>query len=117
MGDPYRLKQLFYNLIENAIKYSNDGGTVEITTGSNGQYPNVSIKDEGLGISKEDIPYIFDRFYRVDKSRSREAGGTGLGLSICKWIAEAHQGRITVESEPGTGSCFTVWIPKYEPDA
>ena len=117
MGDPYRLKQLFYNLIENAIKYSNDGGTVEITTGSNGQYANVSIKDEGLGISKEDIPYIFDRFYRVDKSRSREAGGTGLGLSICKWIAEAHQGKITVESEPGTGSCFTVWIPKYEPDA
>ena len=116
MGDPHRLKQMFYNLIENAIKYSNDGGRIEIITGSNGNYASVAIKDEGLGIAPEDIPYIFDRFYRVDKSRSREAGGTGLGLSICKWIAEAHQGKITVESTPGVGSCFTVWIPKHEPD-
>jgi len=113
LGDPFRLKQMFYNLIENAIKYSNPGGTVEITTGANGRYASVAIRDEGVGISKEDIPFIFDRFYRVDKSRSREAGGTGLGLSICKWIAEAHQGKITVESTPGSGSCFTVWIPVH----
>jgi len=117
MGDPHRLKQMFYNLIENAIKYSNDGGKVEIVTGSNGKFASIAIRDEGLGISEEDLPYIFDRFYRVDKSRSREAGGTGLGLSICKWIAEAHQGKITVESTPGVGSCFTVWIPKHEPAA
>ncbi len=117
LGDAYRLKQMFYNLIENAIKYSNEGGTVEISMNTNGKFAGVSIRDEGVGIAQEDIPYIFDRFYRVDKSRSREAGGTGLGLSICKWIAEAHQGKITVESTLGVGTRFTVWIPKYETDA
>ena len=117
LGDAYRLKQMFYNLIENAIKYSNEGGTVEISMSTNGKFAGVSIRDEGVGIAQEDIPYIFDRFYRVDKSRSREAGGTGLGLSICKWIAEAHQGKITVESTLGVGTRFTVWIPKYETDA
>jgi len=113
MGDKYRLKQMFYNLIENAMKYSDKGGRVEVITTKNGKYANVLVRDEGVGISKEDIPYIFNRFYRVDKSRSREAGGTGLGLSICRWIAESHDGKITVESTPGLGSCFTVWIPKY----
>ncbi len=111
MGDPYRLKQMFYNLIENAIKYSNPGQKVEILVEKNGGYAKVLVKDQGFGIAKEDLPYIFDRFYRVDKSRSREAGGTGLGLSICKWIAEAHNGKITVESSAGRGSCFTVWLP------
>jgi heavy metal sensor kinase len=111
LGDSNRLKQMFYNLIENAIKYSNQGGKVTILTSRNGQYAKVAIRDHGVGISGEDIPFIFDRFYRVDKSRSREAGGTGLGLSICKWIAEAHNGKIEVESAPGEGSCFTVLIP------
>lgn len=117
LGDKYRLKQMFYNLVENAIKYSEGGGKVEVLTVHNGKYANVLIKDEGVGIDEKDIPYIFDRFYRVDKSRSRDAGGTGLGLSICKWIAEAHSGKITVESTPGIGSCFTVWLPKYQPGA
>ncbi len=117
LGDKYRLKQMFYNLVENAIKYSEGGGKVEVLTAQNGKYANVLVKDEGLGIDEKDIPYIFDRFYRVDKSRSRDAGGTGLGLSICKWIAEAHGGKITVESALGMGSCFTVWLPKYQSDA
>ncbi len=117
LGDPYRLKQMLFNLVENAIKYSESGGKVEILTTRNGKYVNVLVRDEGVGIEEKDIPYIFDRFYRVDKSRSREAGGTGLGLSICKWIAEAHGGKITVESTPEQGSCFTVWLPRYRPEA
>ncbi len=116
LGDKYRLKQMLFNLVENAIKYSDRGRKVEVHTRQNGRFVNVLVKDEGVGIDKKDIPYIFDRFYRVDKSRSREAGGTGLGLSICKWIAEAHGGKITVESTLGKGSCFTVWLPKYQPD-
>ncbi len=117
LGDKYRLKQMLFNLVENAIKYSDNGGQVEVFTRQNGKFVTVSIKDEGVGIDEKDIPYIFDRFYRVDKSRSREAGGTGLGLSISKWIAEAHGGKITVESSLGVGSCFTIWLPKYQPDA
>ncbi len=114
VGDRYRLKQMFYNLIENAIKYSNVGKRVEIEVKRNGSYARVSVRDEGVGIAEGDLPFIFDRFYRVDKSRSREAGGTGLGLSICKWIAEAHGGRITVESVVDQGSCFTVWLPLHQ---
>ncbi len=114
IGDKYRLKQMLFNLVENAIKYSKQKGKVVISTAQNGKFVNLLVKDEGVGIDSKDIPYIFDRFYRVDKSRSREAGGTGLGLSICKWIAEAHGGRITVQSTPGLGSCFTVWLPKSQ---
>jgi len=117
LGDPNRLKQMFYNLIENAIKYSNRSGKVVISTTHNGQYAHVAIRDNGVGIASEDIPFIFDRFYRVDKSRSREAGGTGLGLSICKWIAEIHKGRIEVESVPDVGSCFTVMLPLLDKSA
>lgn len=116
-GDGVRIGQLFFNLMDNAIKYTPHGGVVELSlfteTGAPGAPGQAlyRVKDTGIGISKEDRPYIFDRFYRVDKARSREVGGAGLGLSICKEIAEAHGGSIEVESESGRGSVFTVRLP------
>jgi signal transduction histidine kinase len=74
-----------------------------------------AVKDTGVGIPPEDIPFIFERFYRVDKSRSRAEGGTGLGLAICKHIAEAHEGKIEVRSQVGAGSTFSVWLPLQSP--
>lgn len=126
MGDPLRIRELFINLIDNGIKYTEPGGSIVIslstekngaTTSSpwedhrKGSYVKITVSDTGIGISEEDQKKIFNRFYRVDKARSREQGGSGLGLSICKWIVEAHQGEITVESEPGKGSSFIVRLP------
>ncbi len=126
IGDGLRIRELFLNLIENGIKYTEEGGSLHITLSKesiNGKkdvsissekegesYAKIIFSDTGIGISKEDQTKIFNRFYRVDKARSREAGGTGLGLSICKWIVEAHRGEITVESELGKGSTFIVKI-------
>jgi signal transduction histidine kinase len=110
-GDPYRLKELLLNLIENAVKYTPAGGDVALTLeGSNG-FAKIIVADTGIGISKEDCPRVFDRFYRVDKSRVRSEGGSGLGLNICKQIVEAHKGGITLESELGKGSSFIVQLP------
>lgn len=111
MGDPDRLKQLLLNLVTNAIKYTPPGGVVTLRLTQENGYAFISVKDTGMGIPKEDLPHIFERFYRVDKARAREMGGVGLGLSIAKWIAEAHRGRIWVESEVGKGSTFTVQLP------
>lgn len=111
MGDVDRLKQLLLNLVTNAIKYTPAGGTVTISVTHEGGYAFVKVSDTGIGIPKEDLPHIFDRFYRVDKARARQMGGAGLGLSIAQWLAEAHKGRIWAESEPGKGSTFTVQIP------
>ncbi len=128
LGDPLRIRELFINLIENGIKYTEEGGNILITlsrevieqtnanhlgeTRTNG-FAKIIVKDTGIGIAKEDQEKIFRRFFRVDKARSREQGGSGLGLSICKWIVEAHQGEISVESEPGKGSSFIVKLPLY----
>jgi heavy metal sensor kinase len=111
IGDKGRLRQLFLNLVDNAIKYTPDGGNVAISVERQNGSALVAVEDDGIGIPKEDIGRIFDRFYRVDKARSREMGGTGLGLSIAKWIAELHRGSIVVESELNRGSKFTVSIP------
>jgi heavy metal sensor kinase len=111
LGDQVRLSQLIYNLIDNAIKYTPRGGKVELRLGQDGQTAVFRVKDTGVGISAEDLPYIFDRFYRVDKARTREVGGAGLGLSICKEIAEAHGGTLTALSEAGKGSTFTASLP------
>jgi signal transduction histidine kinase len=97
--------------MDNAIKYTPSGGQVTLSFGREGDWVRVSVADTGIGIPAKDLPHIFDRFYRVDKARSREKGGTGLGLAICKWIAEAHGGRIEVQSQVGKGSTFTVWLP------
>ena len=128
LGDTLRMRELFINLIENGIKYTEAGGSILITLtketdGSvNLLIPKekkavtvakIIVADTGIGIAKEDQEKIFNRFFRVDKARSREQGGSGLGLSICKWIVEAHQGEITVESEPGKGSSFIVRLPLY----
>jgi signal transduction histidine kinase len=107
-------------LIENGIKYTEKGGSIHITLQE--EYPTekekfvrIIVSDTGIGIAKEDQEKIFDRFFRVDKARSREQGGSGLGLSICKWIVEAHQGEIKVESEFGKGSSFIVKLPLSPP--
>jgi len=111
MGDEMRLKQLFLNLIDNAIKYNKSGGKVTISVENRGDTVEVSISDTGIGIPEDEINLIFERFYRVDKARSRDRGGVGLGLSIARWIAESHNGKIEVESKLGQGSKFSVILP------
>lgn len=114
-GDQERLKQLLYILLDNAIKYTPAGGKVTLVI-SSGRVEQkemccIRVQDTGIGIPVEQQERIFERFFRVDKNRSRKMGGTGLGLAIAKWIVEAHRGNISVESAPGSGSTFTVWIP------
>jgi heavy metal sensor kinase len=111
-GDKTKLQQLFSNFIDNAIKYTPSGGTIKLSLRNQGEQVHAVIEDSGIGMRDEDLPYIFERFYRVDKSRSKATGGTGLGLSICRWIVEAHQGKIMVKSELGKGSTFTIILPK-----
>lgn len=110
-ADPDRLRQVLLNLIENAVKYNQEHGTIEIAAARNGAWATVTVADTGIGIPTEDLSRIFERFYRVDKTRSRELGGTGLGLSIVKHIVEAHGGRVSVESRSGHGSVFSFTVP------
>ncbi len=110
-ADGLRLRQLFLNLLSNAIKYTPDEGRVKISWTLQDGSALVSIKDSGIGIDSAHQPHIFDRFYRIDKTRNRGDGGSGLGLSIAKWIVDAHGGSIQVISVPGQGSCFTVTLP------
>lgn len=109
IGDKERITEAILNIIENAINYNKEKGGVEIATELDNNKVNISIKDSGIGIKKEDLERIFERFYRADSARSME--GTGLGLSIAKAIIEAHGGMIRVESEPEKGSCFTIILP------
>ena len=115
LGDADRLKQLFLNLVENAIKYTPEGGSVELSLSKKGGWAQFEVCDTGIGIPPENLSHIFDRFYRVDKARARAHGGSGLGLSIAKWIAQAHGGAIRVKSQLGEGTTFTVTLPIYEP--
>lgn len=110
-GDPHRLKQIVVNLVDNAIKYTCEGGEVEISTVVVNDTAVFEVTDTGVGIPPESIPHVFERFYRVDKARSRQMGGAGLGLSIVKSICAAHQGRVSVESKEGKGTRFTVELP------
>ncbi len=109
-GDAFKLEQVFINLIDNAIKYS-EKGTIAVTVSTHGSDTVISIADEGIGIPEEALPRIFERFYVVDRSRSRKAGGTGLGLSIVKHIVHLHNGRIEVSSAVGRGTTFTLVFP------
>jgi two-component system, OmpR family, phosphate regulon sensor histidine kinase PhoR len=111
LGDKDKLKQVFVNLITNAIKYT-EKGKIEILVEEEKKFGRIIIKDTGIGISEEDIDRIFERFYRVDKARSRAVGGTGLGLAIVKHIAEAHDSKIEVKSEIGKGSEFSLMLKK-----
>jgi heavy metal sensor kinase len=110
-GDRLRLRQIFLNLLDNAVKYTPAGGEVRVVLDSAEQSARVAVIDTGSGIPEEDLPYLFDRFYRVDKARNRADGGTGLGLSLSRSLAEAHGGRIEVVSQLGMGSVFTVYLP------
>lgn len=110
-ADEEKLEKLLLNFVRNAIKYTDQKGAIKIWADCEGDFARVHVQDNGIGIPAEDLPYIFERFYRVDKARSRAEGGTGLGLSICRWIAEAHGGHINVISAPGQGSTFTVYLP------
>ncbi len=110
--DEGTIAQVLFNLVENAIKYNNKGGCVSVSARERGHDVEVSVEDTGIGIPQEDIPRIFERFYRVDKARSRELGGTGLGLSIVKHIIQAHGSEVMVESELGRGSTFRFTLPK-----
>jgi len=110
-GDDEMLKRMLLNLLDNAVKYTPSGGEVSIALGSQNGEGRIVVTDNGIGIPAEDQPRIFDRFYRVDKTRSRALGGAGLGLSIARWIAEGHGGSLSVESAPGKGSAFTVELP------
>jgi two-component system phosphate regulon sensor histidine kinase PhoR len=111
-GDRERLAQAVANLVDNAVKYTPDGGAVAVSVEDRGDLVAVAVADTGIGIAPEHLPRIFERFYRVDRSRSRALGGTGLGLSIVKHIATSHGGRIEVESTEGRGSRFTLLVPR-----
>jgi len=113
-GNAPSLRRLFLILIDNAVKYTSREGRISVVLDSSDGAAVTEIRDTGVGISTTDLPHIFERFYRADESRSRESGGTGLGLSIAKWIAEAHQGKISVVSKVGEGSVFRVQIPLSE---
>ncbi len=110
-GDKVRLHQAFLNIIDNAIKYTPHGGLVTVSLRKQDESALVSVADTGLGIPESDQDLIFDRLFRVDKSRSGELGGHGLGLSIVKWVVEAHKGKIKVTSQLGKGSIFFIWLP------
>jgi signal transduction histidine kinase len=111
MGDETKIEKALLNLIRNAIKYTDCNGEIKIWLENNETEAIINISDTGIGIPAEDLPYIFERFYRVDKARSRQEGGSGLGLAIVKSIIEAHQGHIEVKSEAGIGSTFIIYLP------
>ena len=111
-ADNLRLRQVFLNLLTNAIKYTPDNGRVSITLSLDGKNVVTTITDTGIGMDSEHLEAIFDRFYRIDKTRNRNDGGSGLGLAIVKWIVEAHHGSVQVNSSPGQGSSFTVIFPR-----
>ena len=111
-GDETSLCQLFFNLIDNAVKYTPRGGTVTVVCDRDASNVRILVKDTGIGIEAKHLVHLFERFYRVEAARS--TGGTGLGLAICRSIVEAHRGKLEVESEPGRGTTFTVELPRFD---
>ena len=110
-GDEVRLRQMVWNVLQNGIKYTQQGGELKISLQNEVDFALLTIQDTGIGIPEDDLPLIFNRFYRVDKARTRDEGGSGLGLSICRQIAEAHKGKIEVESKLGVGTRFKIRLP------
>ena len=117
MGDPERIQQVIINIITNAIKYNKPQGSIAITGGTEGEQVFLRVEDTGIGVPKADVERLFERFYRVDKARSRESGGTGLGLAIAKQIVETHGGHIGFDSEYGKGSVVTLYLPRLKEEA
>lgn len=113
-ADEDRIREVLVNLLDNAVKYTPDGGSIKVSEVDHGDMQEFIICDTGIGIPRESIPRLFERFYRVDKARSREMGGTGLGLSIVKHIIDRHEGKVWVQSEVGKGSCFHFTLPKFQ---
>lgn len=111
-GDQKRLHQVIYNLVSNAVKYSSEGGLIRIQVIRETKNAVLIVEDQGIGIAEEDLPLIFERFYRTDRSRNRRTGGAGIGLTIVRAIVRAHGGRVEVESKEGYGSRFTVTLPQ-----
>jgi len=109
--DGNRISQVLANLLSNALRYQRDGGKIEVTAARVSDGVELAVQDSGPGIPEQDLPHIFERFYRVDPSRSRASGGSGLGLAIAKELVEAHGGRIWVESQLGKGSRFALRLP------
>lgn len=110
-GDAARLRQVVYNLLDNAIKYTPQDGRIDVSVRKQDHWAVLAVRDSGIGIAAEHLPHVLERFYRVDKARSREEGGTGLGLSIVDSIVTAHGGRIQITSQPGEGTTCTVFLP------
>ncbi len=117
MGDPERIQQVIINIITNAIKYNKPQGSIAITGGQEGEQVFLRVEDTGIGVPEDDLQRLFERFYRVDKARSRESGGTGLGLAIAKQIVETHGGHIGFTSEYGKGSVVTLYLPVLKDEA
>jgi len=111
VGDRRQLVSAFYNLLENAVKYSDSGSAVRVWTATDGRMVDLNVEDHGIGIPRRDIERVFERFYRVDRARSRDTGGTGLGLAIVRHVANNHHGEVHVESDEGHGSTFTLRLP------
>ncbi len=111
--DSSRMQRVLYNLVQNALRHTPPDGGVIISAMDGGEEVTISVADTGEGISPEDLPHVFERFFRVDKARSRATGGTGLGLAIVKHVAANHNGSIRLWSQQGTGSTFTLSIPAY----
>jgi heavy metal sensor kinase len=110
-GDKVKIRQLFINILENAVRYTPEGGYISVSILKKDKNAVIAISDTGIGIPAEHLPHIFERFYRVDKARSRADGGVGLGLAIAKYIADSHNGKIEVASQIGKGTTFTITLP------
>lgn len=113
VGDSDRLAQVLRNLLSNALRHTPAGGEVAVVVRVTGDRVQLVVRDTGSGISPADLPHVFDRFYRGDRSRSRQGGGAGLGLAIARQLVRAHAGELTVESSPGTGTTFTMTLPLH----
>ena len=111
IGDELRLRQLLLILLDNAVKYTSPGGTIETSVGRENGHVSLIVTDSGVGIPQDALPHVFDRFYRADDARTHETGGAGLGLSIAQWIVHAHHGQIVIKSKPGHGTEVTVDLP------
>jgi signal transduction histidine kinase len=114
-GDPQRIDQIVENLLSNALRYTESGGTVRVAVAQRNTEARIEVSDDGIGIAGEELPYIFERFWRSERSRARKSGGAGIGLAIVRELVRAHDGRIDVHSKPGEGTRFTVTLPAREP--